>query len=63
MNTKEEQSSELLHKCPKCPNRLPIMAENGMHNFCPATYEPVSICIECKMKEVVAGWEGRGRTR
>lgn len=46
--------------CPKCGNKLPLMDENGKHNFCPSSEfvkeKIVEICMQCKMEEVAGRW-------
>lgn len=38
--------------CPICKTELPILTEEGKHNFCPHSTEPneiIDICIKCKV--------------
>lgn len=53
----KREGGAYMFTCPRCGKRAPEFDERGMHNFCPATYEPRNICMDCKMKEVLAKWK------
>lgn len=44
--------------CPRCGKKAPEFDEQGKHNFCPASKgnKVVTICMECKMRDVTNSW-------
>jgi len=46
-------------RCLKCGQWLPMFAEDGKHNFCPASTKDggiINLCIKCKVEEVIEAW-------
>lgn len=43
-----------MKKCPRCGKELPVMTEDGKHNFCPASTPDggiIDVCIDCKVSK------------